>query len=757
MSKTFLRTLLFLGTLVLFLIFGFSFVGKTVFEDVMEDTLYEKNIQELNIIGDFIQSRHDSYQQTLMQLTADSTLEAFLYNTPMDSTEGYLTMLRYQKELSVNPMFHSMSLYSSYTGDYYCTLTSKAGEDPYFRELVENKDSASTFYPCYRLLPGDIYHTSAAVFSYFYFETDNFGQITTAISINLDAEQFCDYLNGLKGNDAHTYIIDLHNQVYFDGSYETQALDAVNRSFIQRILDSDTARGCFTETTDGTEQLITYRVLNAPRWILITAEPNNAIQTAMDTVSKYLLFAAALLIALGLLASFLFFHRIYKPWGSLYRQLSSSNMAGFQAPSRLYNDVQAIENSIRLTQNQLTSFLKYQNSTQNLLLESFVRAVLREDIQFIEKLPPDDRHRFERLLNQPMENAVFVVEHWKNVKSSLPGSSDACTYALTQISNHLFLPREGKTSFKWIYLGNGHFLLLVFPLVTAESPLPFRQRILELQQHFTSQTGLSATVALGRTADSMKELASSYQHALMLLDDCILYERQSLLERPHPEGRQTPPPYDKALEKSLLEALTQGQTQSAEEYFETFLQKYRTQSRQSFLLYLTQLFLYLDKQLYTTGQLQGAHSEIPFVFYQILSRAESIDDLREMFLDTLENIPSQKAASDQKENQRAISIRSYINEHFAEDISLKFLSAKFNLSQGYLSTIFKDLTGLSVFEYINQVRLDAAAQLLVETNLNTLTIMEKCGFINESHFYKLFKARYEVTPRTYRMQNRKEK
>ena len=757
MSKTFLRMLLFSGILVISMIFGFSFVGRTVFEDVIEDTLYEKNMQELNIIGDFIQSRHDSYQQTLLQLTEDSVLDAFLFDTPMDSAEGYQTMIRYQKELRVNPMFHSMSLYSGYTGDYYSTLTSRAGEDPYLRQLVQNKDSASVLYPCYRILPLDIYQTSAAVFSYFYFETDSLGQITKAISINLDAEQFCNYLNGLKGNNAHTYIIDLHNQVIFDGSYETQALDSVSLSFVRKILAGQSAKGCFTDSVDGMEQLITYRVLNNPNWILITEEPNNAIQTAMDTVSRYLLTAAALLIALGLLISFLFFHRVYKPWGTLYRQLSSSDQTGRKTPSRLYNDVQAIENSIRLTQNQLTSFLKYQNSTQNLLLESYVRAVLREDIHFIEKLPPNDQHRFERLLSQPMETAVFVVEHWKNVKSSLPGSSDACTYAFSQLSSPLFTPHEGKTSFRWIYLGNGHFLLLVFPQMLAENPLLFRERILELQQHFTSQTGLSATVALGGTADSTNGLTGSYQRALALLDNCILYERQSLLEAPLPERNQTPLLYDKTLEKSLLEALTQGRTQDAEDSFETFLQKYRTQSRQTFLLYITQLFLYLDKQLYTTGQLQGVHSEIPFVFYQILSRAESLDDLREMFLDSLETIPSLKAASDRKENQRAVSIRDYIHAHYAEDISLKFLSAKFNLSQGYLNTIFKDLTGLSVFEYINQVRLDAAAKLLVETNASTLSIMEKCGFINESHFYKLFKARFEVTPRTYRIQNQKEK
>ena len=754
MSKTLFRMILFSSLLTIFLTLSFSFVTQNIFKNIAENNMYEKNIKELNIISDFVQRMHDTTQQLTYQLSEDHSLDAFLRSASMDSADSYMRMAELQNSMKTNPMFHSLSLYSGYTGEYYSTLTSRSGQDSYFRDFVASHDATTMLQPYYRSLPYDIYHVSDVVFSYFYFETDNNGKVTKAITVNLDASQLCDYLNTLKGNGTHTYIIDLHNRYILDGSPQIQTLDDTNLTFSRKILDADTNQGCFTDNAQGEEQLITYQVMQNPNWILITEEPNTEFQNAMNTVSRYLLLLMALLTFAGLVCSSLFFPRLYKPWGILYKQISLVQDPS-TLPSRLYDDVQAIQNSIQLTQNQLTNFLKYQNSAKNVLLESYIRAILREDTHFIEKLSDSDRHDFEAFLAQPAEIAVLRISHWAQIKSNLPGSSDACTYSLMQISSQLFLAATSKTAYKWIYLGKGQFLLLVFPQMLLEQPFPFRKQLLELQHYFTSQTGLSVTVALGGTTESIEEVTAAYHRALALLKDSILYERQSLLTDPSPEGK-VPPIYDKKLEKSILEDIAQGQTQEAAIQFDAFLQKYRIQSSQTFLLYLTQLFLYLDKQLYTTGQLQGARSEIPFTFYHILSKAESLDDLQEMFIDTLENLPSQKDVSEQKENKLAASIRNYINEHYPEDISLKFLSAKFNLSQGYLGTIFKDLTGLSVFEYINQVRLDAAARLLLETNLTTLSIMEKCGFINESHFYKLFKARFEVTPKAYRMQNQRE-
>ena len=65
--------------------------------------------------------------------------------------------------------------------------------------------------------------------------------------------------------------------------------------------------------------------------------------------------------------------------------------------------------------------------------------------------------------------------------------------------------------------------------------------------------------------------------------------------------------------------------------------------------------------------------------------------------------------------------------------------------------LFKNEVGLSVLEYTNEVQLEAAEQLIKNTNLHICDIMQECGFRNESNFYRLFKNKYGVTPKSYRV------
>ena len=80
------------------------------------------------------------------------------------------------------------------------------------------------------------------------------------------------------------------------------------------------------------------------------------------------------------------------------------------------------------------------------------------------------------------------------------------------------------------------------------------------------------------------------------------------------------------------------------------------------------------------------------------------------------------------------------------------LEAEFNYSGDYLNRICKGQTGLSLTEYFNRVRLEAAASLLKQTDQTVYEIAETLQFQNKTHFYRLFKAQYGVTPQIYRKQ-----
>lgn len=89
--------------------------------------------------------------------------------------------------------------------------------------------------------------------------------------------------------------------------------------------------------------------------------------------------------------------------------------------------------------------------------------------------------------------------------------------------------------------------------------------------------------------------------------------------------------------------------------------------------------------------------------------------------------------------------------HFDDrDISLKTLAAKLNVSSSYLGTIFHQQTGSYFNDYLAEIRLKKAAELLENTNLKIKDIVEKTGFSSQPYFTRSFKRYYNTSPANYR-------
>ncbi len=84
------------------------------------------------------------------------------------------------------------------------------------------------------------------------------------------------------------------------------------------------------------------------------------------------------------------------------------------------------------------------------------------------------------------------------------------------------------------------------------------------------------------------------------------------------------------------------------------------------------------------------------------------------------------------------------------DLSLQNLSDKFNISAGYLSTLFKKEVGMTLTDYVNQKRIDHAILLLNATNLQIQTVSSSCGFHDINYFTRTFKKLKGMTPKKYR-------
>ncbi len=93
---------------------------------------------------------------------------------------------------------------------------------------------------------------------------------------------------------------------------------------------------------------------------------------------------------------------------------------------------------------------------------------------------------------------------------------------------------------------------------------------------------------------------------------------------------------------------------------------------------------------------------------------------------------------------------TYIDSDLTADLSLKALAESQSISPGYLSTLFKKETGMTLTEYVNNRRVRHAIRLLNSTQLQIQTIARHCGIPDVNYFSKVFKKQTGKSPKEYR-------
>lgn len=92
----------------------------------------------------------------------------------------------------------------------------------------------------------------------------------------------------------------------------------------------------------------------------------------------------------------------------------------------------------------------------------------------------------------------------------------------------------------------------------------------------------------------------------------------------------------------------------------------------------------------------------------------------------------------------------YMRNRIAEPLSIRKLAEHVSLSQGHMRELFREGTGMSPYQYIIMLRLDLARSLILNSELPQAEIAVRTGFEDHSHFIKMFRKKFGVTPGYYR-------
>jgi len=109
-------------------------------------------------------------------------------------------------------------------------------------------------------------------------------------------------------------------------------------------------------------------------------------------------------------------------------------------------------------------------------------------------------------------------------------------------------------------------------------------------------------------------------------------------------------------------------------------------------------------------------------------------------------------STDNVENESILAIMRYIQNNF-KTVTLSDAAKFFNYSEAHLSRLVKKFTGKTFTNIIQTIKIQYSARLLLESKMSIAEIIDEVGYTDNSHFYRIFKQYYHMTPAQYQQDN----
>lgn len=139
-----------------------------------------------------------------------------------------------------------------------------------------------------------------------------------------------------------------------------------------------------------------------------------------------------------------------------------------------------------------------------------------------------------------------------------------------------------------------------------------------------------------------------------------------------------------------------------------------------------------------------------------LADYETYAEMKKGIITILEELHQQiDDKSGNKDKMIMAKVTQYIDEHYAEEITLESVSAIAFMNPYYFSSFFKKHMNQNFKLYVTEVRMQHAIRMLTQTDMMVYEIAEKVGYNNARHFSDMFKKLYGKLPQEFKQSQKK--
>jgi two-component system response regulator YesN len=279
----------------------------------------------------------------------------------------------------------------------------------------------------------------------------------------------------------------------------------------------------------------------------------------------------------------------------------------------------------------------------------------------------------------------------------------------------------------------------------------------EIRQSTEKYLKKTVTIGTGTVATRPSDVRFSYADAVAALDYRMLLGNNRVIAIEDVESRSPSPiRFDELQEQSFLRCLKMGTHADMEtivdSLFSPLIQAETSCSYRDVQIFLLQMVTTMLKALQEHNQEKDERLNNDADWIKEITQFNSVKETRDWVVTTCAHTRS-RIASDRQTSYQALveQAKRYTRMHFDDsDISIARVCSHLHISTGYFSGIFKRETKMTFVSYLLYIRMEAAKELLLTTDMKAFEIAEKVGYADPNYFSFSFKKQVGVSPKDYR-------
>lgn len=418
------------------------------------------------------------------------------------------------------------------------------------------------------------------------------------------------------------------------------------------------------------------------------------------------------------------------------------------APDELEETLRKIREEIKEEKKKQAEFIRM-NLLANLHLqemqEQFILYLVKE-----ERLQPNIvkerlmQLKLEELLNENAQVQFITVEIREYDD---PVKLDELKLSFQMLCREIAQEQEGT----YMFIDPSYTRMVQFlQLFESDTQTATRtsQLVRRIQQSITKYLKVDTVIGIGNVVNGLTEFRTGYISSLLAWSQSQLGAKSQVIDQT--VMREEVFDFSPDIEKRLTNSIENADMLAFRENLYSILEGIKNQSVLSFSFSANHVLLILGslakKYDIETKNIQNAIWNCQQNIWKLNSQRtvkEELILLGQLIMERVRQARfSNKAIID--------SVRNYVDLHYASEISLTTLSTLFHINSAHLSETFKHHVGQNFSDYLVNLRMERAVELLKDNQLKIIDVANLVGFSSSGYFSTVFKKHYGQTPVEFR-------